>query len=98
MVVQQLTRHRLYNLVDKALELIVGSNSSQTCADLVGLFTQMSQAKSFSHAPALAVDGCDDVSKGETELLAIDLKPRVCENEPSQQEGVSSTLCLPDVA
>ena len=59
---------------------------------------QMSQAKSFSKVQAVAVDKRNDVSTGQTELSATDLKPRVSETERSQQEGVSSTLCLPDIA
>ena len=72
-------------------------NRPQTCAELGDLAMQVSQAKSVSKVSALAVAE-HDVSKEQMELVATDLKPMVCEDEPGQQEGVSSTLRLPDVA
>lgn len=59
---------------------------------------QMSQAKSSNEVLATAVEGCNDVSTGQTELLASGLKPRISMNEPSQSEGVSSALRLPEIA
>ena len=59
---------------------------------------QVSQSKSSSKIPVDAAGRSNDVSEGQPDLLGTDWKPKGPEIEPSQQEGVSSTLCLPDVA
>lgn len=71
-------------------------NSSQACANPDCLLLQVSQAKSSSEIAA--VDKYSDVSEGQTEVPVTSLKPKIPEIELSQQEGVSSTLRLPDVA
>lgn len=73
-------------------------NNSQACADPDCLFMQVSQARSSSEIPAVAVSKYSDVSEGQAELLVTDLKPKISEIELSQQEGASSTVRLPDVA
>lgn len=75
--------------------LVVG-NSCQACANPDCLFMQVSQARSSSETAA--VDKYTDVSEGQTDFAVTSLKPKIPEIELSQQEGVSSTLRLPDVA
>ena len=99
-VLQRLTCHREHqlSLLVRLRRLSGREQQFPDCADLGGLFMQMSQAKSFSKVPEIAVDGCSDVSTGQTELLATDLKPQMSMTNPSQQEGVSSGLRLPEIA